>query len=127
MSYSDPRPYTFSFGEIDFGAGGDALVVTGPSGKKGSIKEILVSATETFTADTTEAIIELGSSAGTAEYVNMGLGTLADGADQRLTDTAADLVLDALPADTDIHVTFVAPTGGTPAGIGFVQIMVEWY
>ncbi|MGB1678180.1 MAG: hypothetical protein ACPHEU_09085 [Acidimicrobiales bacterium] len=127
MSYSDPRPYTYSFGEIDFGAGGDALVVTGPSGKQGSIKEILVSATETFTSDTTEAIIELGSSAGTAEYVNMGLGTLADGADQRLTDTAADLVLDALPADTDIHVTFNAPTGGTPAGKGFVQIMIEWY
>jgi hypothetical protein len=127
MSYSDPRPYTFSFGEIDFGAGGDALVVTGPSGKKGSIKEILVSATETFTSDTTEAIIELGSSAGTAEYVNMGLGTLADGADQRLTDTAADLVLDALPADTDIHVTFNAPTGGTPAGKAFVQVMIEWY
>ena len=43
MRYSDPRPYTDSFGEIDFGAGGDALVVTGPSGKQGSVKEILVS------------------------------------------------------------------------------------
>ena len=127
MSYSDPRPYTYSFGEIDFGAGGDALVVTGPSGKQGSVKEILVSATETFTNTTTEAIVELGSSAGGAQYVNMGLGTLADGADQRMSDTAADLVLEALPADTDIHVTFNAPTGGAPAGKAFVQIMIEWY
>ena len=127
MSYSDPRPYTYSFGEIDFGAGGDALVVTGPSGKQGSVKEILVSATETFTNTTTEAIVELGSSAGGAQYVNMGLGTLADGADQRMTDTAADLVLEALPADTDIHVTFNAPTGGTPAGKAHVHVMVEWY
>ncbi len=127
MSYSDPRPYTYSFGEIDFGAGGDALVVTGPSGKQGSVKEILVSATETFNADSAEGAVKLGSSAAGAQYVDMGLGTLADGADQRLTDTAADLVSDALPADTDIHVTFVAPTGGTPAGKGFVQIMIEWY
>ena len=93
-----------------------------PKGKQGSLKEILVSATETFTNTTTEGFVKVGSAAAGAQYANMGLGTLADGADQRLTDTKADLVLDALPADTDVHVTFVAPTGGTPAGIGFVQI-----
>jgi hypothetical protein len=127
MSYSDPRPYAYSFGAIDFGAGGDAIVISGPKGKQGSLKEILVSATETFTNTTTEGFVKVGSAAAGAQYANMGLGTLADGADQRLTDTKADLVLDALPADTDVHVTFVAPTGGTPAGIGFVQIMIEWY
>lgn len=127
MSYSDPRPYTYSFGEIDFGAGGDAIVITGPSGKQGTIKEVLVSATEGFTSDTTEGAVNIGSAAAGAQYVAMGLGTLADGADQRMTDTAADLVLEAVPADTDIHVTFVAPTGGVPAGKGFVQIMIEWY
>jgi hypothetical protein len=127
MSYSDPRPYTYSFGAIDFGAGGDAIVITGPSGKQGTIKEVLVSATEAFTNDTTEGAVNIGSAAAGAQYVAMGLGTLADGADQRMTDTAADLVLEAVPADTDIHVTFVAPTGGTPGGIGFVQIMIEWY
>jgi hypothetical protein len=126
MSYSDPRPYCYTFNH-DFGAASEALVFRGPSGKQGSVKEIEVNAYETFTATTTEALIELGSSAGTAEYVNMGLGTLADGDEQRLTDTAADLVLEALPADTDIHLTFNAPTGGTPAGKAYVQIMIEWY
>ena len=129
MSYSDPRPYTYSFGEIDFGAlsTDERLVITGPSGKQGTIKEVLVSATETFTSDTTEGAVNLGSAAAGAQYVAMGLGTLANANDQRMTDTAADLVLEAVPADTDIHVTFVAPTGGTPAGKGFVQIMIEWY
>jgi len=127
MSYSDPRPYAYSFGEHDFGAASEAFVIRGPKGKQGSVKEVLLSATELFTNTTTEGIIELGSSAGTAEYVNMGLGTTADGAALRMTDTTADLVLEAVPADTDIHVTFNAPTGGTPAGKGFVQIMVEWY
>jgi|TARA_R110002012_G_scaffold114135_1_gene260697 hypothetical protein len=126
MSYSDPRPYAYSYYH-DFGAGSEAMVMRGPSGKQGSVKEVEVEAIETFTNTTTEAIIELGSSAGTAEYVNMGLGTLADGDQQRLTDTAADLVLDALPADTDIHITFNAPTGGTPAGKAHVHMMIEWY
>ena len=57
----------------------------------------------------------------------MGLGTLADGAQSRLTDVAADLVLDALPADTTVHLTLVAPTGGTPAGKAHVHVMIEWF
>jgi len=55
------------------------------------------------------------------------LGTTADGATARMTDTTADLVLAALPADTDIHVTYTAPTGGTPTGKAYVEVMVEWY
>ena len=126
MSSSDPRSYAFCYYHA-FGAASEGMVILGPKGKKGSVKEIEVEAIETFTNTTTEAIIELGSAAGTAEYVNMGLGTLADGDQQRLTDTAADLVSDALPADTDVHLTFNAPTGGTPAGKAHVHVMVEWY
>mgnify|MGYP003135288233 FL=1 len=126
MSYSNPTPYCFTFLH-DFGAASEALIFRGPKGMQGTIQEVEAIAYETFNAVTTEASIELGSSAGTAEYVNMGLGTLADGDEQRMTDTAADLVLAALPADTDIHITFNAPTGGSPAGKAYVQIMVHWY
>ena len=41
MSYSDPRPYAYSYYH-DFGAATEALVLRGPSGKRGSIKEIEV-------------------------------------------------------------------------------------
>ena len=126
MSYSDPRPYAFSYYH-DFGAGTGSMIIRGPEGKKGSIKEIDVEAIETFNAVTTEGAVNLGSSAAGTQYVNMGLGTLAAGAQQSLTDTAADLVLDALPADTDIHLTLKAPTGGTPAGQAHVHVMIEWY
>jgi hypothetical protein len=126
MSYSDPRPYCIS-AYHDFGAGGEAMTFRGPKGKQGTIKEINVDAFETFTNTTLEGFIRLGSAASGYEYVNMGLGILADGANAQLTAVAADLVLEALPADTDVHITLVAPTGGTPAGKAHYHIMIEWY
>ena len=126
MSYSNPSPYCFTFLH-DFGAATEALIFRGPSGKQGTVDEVEVIAYETFNAVSSEGAVNIGSSAAGAEYVAMGLGTLADGDEQRMTDTAADLVLAALPADTDIHLTLKAPTGGTPAGKAYVQIMVNWY
>ena len=126
MSYSDPRAYCFSTYH-DFGAADELMIFRGPKGKQGTVKEVEAMAIETFNAVTTEAVIKIGSSTGGAEYVNMGLGTLADGDEQRMTDTAADLVLEALPADTDNHLKLQAPTGGTPAGKAHVHIMIEWY
>ena len=126
MSYSDPRPYCIS-AYHDFGAGGEAMTFRGPKGKQGTIKEINVDAFEVFNAVSSEAFIRLGSAASGYEYVNMGLGTLADGANAQLTAVAADLVLEALPADTDVHITLVAPTGGTPTGKAHYHIMIEWY
>ena len=126
MSYSDPRPYCIS-AYHDFGAGGEAMTFRGPKGKQGTIKEINVDAFETFNAVSSEAYIRLGSATSGYEYVNMGLGTLADAANAQLTAVAADLVLEALPADTDVHITLVAPTGGTPAGKAHYHIMIEWY
>ena len=126
MSYSNPTPYCFTFLH-DFGAATEGLIFRGPKAMQGTIQEVEVIAYEVFTADTTEAAVNIGSAALGAEYVAMGLGTLADGDEQRMTDTAADLVGSALPADTDIHLTLLAPTGGTPAGKAYVQIMVHWY
>ena len=36
----------------------------------------------------------------------------------------ADLL--ELPADTDVMVSFIAPTGGSPAGTGTVTVWVDW-
>ena len=126
MSYSQPSPYCFTFLH-DFGAATEGLIFRGPAKKQGTIEEVEVIAYETFNAVSSEAAVNIGSSALGAQYVAMGLGTLADGDEQRMTDTAADLVDSALPADTDIHLTLLAPTGGTPAGKAYVQIMVHWY
>lgn len=127
MPYDQPQTMTFSVGLHDFGAGSEALSFKGPSGKQGRVVDVICSATETFTATTTEAIIELGSTAGGAEYVNFGLGTLADTDTARASDTDGDIVSEGLPADTQVEVTLNAPTGGTPAGIAMVQVITEWW
>jgi len=126
MSYSDPRPYCIS-AYHDFGAGGEAMTFRGPKGKQGTIKEIKGDSFELFTPVTTDACIRVGSATSGYEYENMGVGTLADAANVSMTAVAADLVLEALPADTDVHITLVAPTGGTPAGKAHYHIMIEWY
>jgi hypothetical protein len=127
MSYSNPVFLPLAFGNHDFGAGDEAFTFRGPSGKKGNLKEIEINATEVFSDTTLEGKIELGSSAAAADYAAFGLGTTADGATARATDTDGDIVSQALPADTDIHVTYSAPTGGTPTGKAYVEVMVEWY
>jgi len=127
MSYSNPVTAVYSYGEHDFGAASETFRFKGPAGKKGYLVDVNVSATEVFTNTTTEGAVKVGSAEAGAQYVNMGLGTLADKATQNASDTAADVVLRDLPADTAIWVQLLAPTGGTPSGKGFVQIIVNWY
>ena len=125
MPYDSPRNVTYTYA-VDFDTT-EASSLKGPAGKTGKLIDIIVSATETFTATTTAAFIEVGVSAGSAEYASFALGTLADTDTLTATETSGAIVLAALPADTQIELTFNAPTGGTPAGIGAVQIVVDWY
>jgi hypothetical protein len=131
MSYSNPVFLPLAFGSHDFGAGGEAFTFRGPAGKQGTLKDIEINATEVFSKTTLEGKIDLGSSATGTQYATFGLWSTADGATARLTDAVGTstrtLTESALPADTDIHVTYSAPTGGTPTGIAYVEVMVEWY
>lgn len=127
MSYSNPTTVTYSYGLFDFGSGGEVQAFYGPAGMTGKLREVLCQATETFNAVTTEATIKVGSSDGGAQYANCGLGTTADKTCYRMSDNSGDLVLADIPADTLTYVAFAAPTGGTPAGMGHVQIIIDWY
>ena len=129
MSYSDPNRLCYSFGEIDFGAGGEVLSITGPAGKSGLLRSIHVAASETFTDDTTEGAVQVGTAADPDAYAAFNLGTLADtdsaASDDGSTDTDA-IIDERIPADTQVEVTCVAPTGGTPAGKGYVTVVIDW-
>lgn len=129
MSYSNPDRRDYAFGAIDFGAGGDVVSITGPKGKKGTLVCIHIAATETFNAVTTQANIQVGTAADPDAYALMNLGTLADtdsaSSDDGTTDTNA-IIDQNIPADTQVEVTFTAPTGGTPAGIGHVTVTIDW-
>lgn len=129
MSYSDPDRRNYGFGIHDFGAASESLSIKGPKGKAGRLIAIHASATETFNAVSTSARIDVGTAADTDAYASFVLGTLADtdsaSTDDGVTDTDA-IISAEIPADTQVEVTFVAPTGGTPAGMAAVNIIIDW-
>jgi len=129
MSYSNPDRRFYVFPTVDFGAGSTSHSFQGPKGKAGRLVCIHLSASETFTNTTTEANIMVGTAADTDAYALMNLGTTAAtdsvASDDGVTDTDA-IISASIPADTQVEVTCTAPTGGTPAGIGTVTVIVDW-
>ena len=131
MSYSDPRTTIYLDPvEQDFGAGtGTAWSFKGPSGKQGSLKNIGLQVTETFADDQTTGKVLIGTTADPNYY---GQLEITDGT--VLTNTFNDqddsncVIIEALPADTQIEVTFVqCVDSGTAAGKGYPYVNVEWY
>ena len=129
MSYDHADRRSYEFGEIDFGAGGEVVSITGKKSKKGILRSIHVAATETFNEVTTEADVQVGTAADPDAFAKFQLGSLADtdsaSSDDATTDTDAIIDKD-IPADTQVEVTFTAPTGGTPAGKGHVSVLIDW-
>ena len=127
MSYSNPHVATYTFGEHDFGAGGDALAIKSPKGfESGRIVDIGVMVTETFTAVTTPAFVRLGTATDPDAYAELNLGTAVN-TDYYNTRDDTDAVIQGDITEAQIEVAFVAPTGGTPAGRGHVNIIIAWH
>lgn len=127
MAYDNPSTVTYSFPAHDFGAGADALAIKGPSGKTGRLIDVGVAVKETFTATTTPAYVRLGTASDADAYAELNMATAADTDYWNTQDDTDAIISSTLPADTQIEVAFVSPTGGTPAGIGDVNIVVEWF
>jgi hypothetical protein len=114
------------------GAGGDygngfTEVIESPPGFRGKVRAIsLYNVTEAFTAVTTPAYCYVGISGDTDAFcLSAGLGTTAIGAadSPALTDGATHII----QPGTTIHVTGVAPTGGTPAGVCDTAVTIQYF
>lgn len=127
--YDQPRTVTHPLPgtEHDFGAGAGAVSFKGPKGKKGRIIDVGVYVTETFTADTTPGYVRVGTASDPDAYAQLQMDAAAITDTWNTVDDPDAILNEALPADTQIEVAFVAPTGGTPAGKGHPYIVVEWY
>ena len=128
MSYSLPNRRTYTFPAVNFGAT-SAQSIKGPAGKKGVLVDIHVSCTTLFTAVTTQAYVDVGTAADIDYNAHFGLSTLAATDSISLlgsTGSLAALIEPNIAADTQVEVTFTAPTGGSPAGVGTVQIVIDW-
>ena len=128
MGYANPNmSITYNFGLIDFGSDG-ATRIKGPKGRKGRLRDVGIGGNTLFTAVTTPAHIKLGTAATPAAYFDMTMGTLAaDATLEASTDQPAAFISRDRPVDTDVKVYFTAPTGGSPAGKGFVSVTIDWF
>lgn len=130
MSYDLPTRVSYNLGLHDFGAAGRALAIKPPKGKKlGNVVDIHLSVTETFTQVTTPGYVRLGTSGDPDKYAELNCGAAADTDAYNLSDTGAatnriDLVADGI---SQVEVTLVAPTGGTPAGIAHTTVVIDWF
>ena len=127
-TYDNPNVIRHQFPSHDFGAGAFAGSLKGPAGHKGRILDLgLSNITETFTNVTTGAYLRVGTGADPDAYAQMDCAAAA-ATDTYNTQDDTDAIIDEdLPADTQIEVTGVAPTGGTPAGIASFYVDVAWF
>ena len=133
MSYENALAATYSLGQHDFGAGAATYKVKPPPGfSSGRVRDIHVLVSETFTQTTTPAYIRVGDGTDDDKYAELNMGAAASGDSYNADDVAGSLKnkgIFNLSSDgiTELTVKFVAPTGGTPAGIGEVSLLVEWF
>lgn len=142
MSYVNPKTVTYS---RDLAVADAAWAVNPPPGAtKVRVKDIQVSVTTTYTADTTAAILGVGVTGSTSALGYISLGTTAAGSAVGLSDQivrgtnpaygtldltgSSNTLSGTLPeVSGPILITFTANTGGTPAGAGVAEVTLDWF
>lgn len=139
--YDNPIVFNYTFGgEVDFsGVSPDVYHIQPPIGaQQGQVYDIQVSATLLFTNDSSGALIRVGTNADTDKYAELDMqataanivhgsydydifGTARDGFIDMLRDGTAGAALDF------VEIGYVAPTGGSPAGKGWVTVTMGWW
>jgi hypothetical protein len=130
-TYSHPVVVPYSFGNLNFVTGAATYKIKPPRGMgRGYVEDIHVRVTTLFTQVTTPAFVRVGTTASNSLYAELNMGAAAAGAAYNARDIAnvvrGDINL-SRDAVTDIDVRVVAPTGGTPAGVGFLDVILGWY
>lgn len=131
--YDNPKTITYSISALAFGGAGSTRTLRSPRGiNRGNVRDVMVAVTVTFTQVTTPAFVRLGWSTTPAYYAELNMGAAAAGVGWNFRDAGSisrsiDLVNDPVTGPlAGVLVTFVAATGGTPAGTGDVHICIEW-
>jgi hypothetical protein len=130
-TYSNPLTVPYNFGNLNFVSGaGTYKVKPPPRATCGRVEDIHVRVTTLFTQVTTPAYVRVGTSGDNLKYAELNMGAAAAGAAYNTRDVAGsiksniNLTKDAI-SDVDIRV--VAPTGGSPAGVGYLDVIISWW
>jgi hypothetical protein len=127
MAYENPTTISYNLNSVDFGDGTTAHYIKGPKGKVGRIVDVHLDVKETFNAVTTQAFFRAGTATAAAAYWEYSLGTTAAGAAFNVQNQPAADKATNVPENSQIVIACVAPTGGTPAGIANVTVVVNWW
>lgn len=122
-----PWQISYNLGEIDFGAGDSDHEIKGPPTMRGEVIEVHVSVTETFTDDTLDGFVRVGSAADEDEFAELDMGTTAAGTALGASGQSGALKGVLVGAAEDVQIACYAPTGGTPAGKGHITIVINWF
>ena len=128
MSYANPRyPVTYTFAGVDFGAGTKTFQLKPPPGvESGRLDLIHAAVTTTFNAVTTQGYVRVGITGDLDKYAEVPMGTTA--ANTSVANTRAQVGESRIRVeDGTVLLTCVAPTGGTPAGVGTVTVLIQWF
>lgn len=133
--YDNLTPVCYQFAAVDFGAGDSTKKLKIPRGAQmARVLDILLTASETFTQTTTPGIVQVGDGTTADKFAAMTIGALASGSTLGAGDVdgglykAVYLAYDYNSGDGlhDLILTCVGPTGGTPAGIADVIVIVGY-
>lgn len=133
--YDNMKTVTYSFPAKSFASGTTTAKLKVPrSVQMARVLDILVSGTTTFTQVTTPAEINVGDGTDPAKFAGLTVGALAAGTTLGGGDVTngvrkSDYLAGNYNSGDGLHdltVTFVAPTGGTPAGVADVLVVVGY-
>lgn len=133
-SYDNSQQRTYSLGSVDSTSGGPFAIAVPPWAKSARIEGVAFgSVSVAFTADTTGAGVQIGTATDADKFGDFVFGVIAAGDAAEVGPVSAGNYIDlerdgdAGAALTQLEVVLVAPTGGTPAGTGDLDIVIGWY
>ncbi len=127
--YDNPKTLNYHYAALAVGAGNITRKIKVPRGaKRARVLDIHAFATVIFTQVTTAARAQVGVAGTLDKFADLNIGGLAANAALCMTSTNGP-EQDWVAVDdnvTELTVTFVAPTGGSPTGTASFDIAIEW-
>jgi hypothetical protein len=146
--YAIPQTEVICLPNQNFGNSTLTFNYIGPKGREGHVEDIIADITTTMVGTTTVPEIDVGTTSGDTTYAQYRLGSAAGTgytaasspkrAQQEawtgnppitLSDFTGHVALNKarIPKDTAFVITLKAGTGGAPAGVANVYVVIKWF
>ena len=144
--YASPQTEVVCLPNQNFGNSTLTFNYIGPKGREGHVEDIVADITTAMVGTTAVPEIDVGTGSGDTTYARYRLGTAAGSgygtgvkrAQQEawtgnppitLSDFAGHVALNAarIPKDTAFVITLKAGTGGAPAGVANIYVIIKWF